>query len=124
MTWEVSFEKFPLVSTFENALGYEMELDSSLMDAIKQIIDSGRGKTFAQGIKGVGRPFESKTNGNEHFILDIKHDNHKHTFLFKTGEKEKNKLVGISPEKITRDELVNLMYDVLSNRVEEANIVI
>ena len=124
MTWEVIFENFPINSTFEDAQGYEMELDFSLIDSIQQMIKAGKGKAFSQGIKSVGESFGNKKIENEHFILNVKIANKNHNFLFKLEEKEKSKLVGISPEKITRDELVDVMYEILSNRVDETNLVI
>ena len=123
MKWEVAFERFPIVEHFYDAINYEMELDHTLLETVREIIKKGNGQAFSNGIKKVARPFEKAEENKEHFILTIKREDKTHNFLFLLQDSERSKLVGIS-EKLTRDEVVDVLYDVLSEKIDEIALLI
>ena len=123
MRLEVSFANFPIVSTFNDAQDYDLEVDNSFLDAVKDIVHEGNGRAVASGISWV-KPFENGHANGGYYILTAKKKNKTYSMLFQLGENEKSRLVGVYPEEATREELLNVLYEVLSERVEEINLVI
>lgn len=122
MQWEVSFLQLPS-AIFNDASNYGVEIDGDLFDSLRAIIDKGQGSTTAGGISGVKREFGNIQPGENFYILNVKMEGKKYDFLFKLSEKEKSKLVGNSPN-LPHQELVDVLYEVLSQRVDEVNLLI
>ena len=122
MQWEVSFLQLP-PAVFNDASNYGVEVDGDLFDSLRSIIDKGHGSTMTGGISLVKREFGESQPGEAFYILNVKREGKKYNFLFRLSEKEKSKLVGNSPS-LPRQELVDVLYEVLSQRVDEVNLLI
>ncbi|MBR9689633.1 MAG: hypothetical protein GOV01_01910 [Candidatus Altiarchaeota archaeon] len=124
MRWEVSFDQFPVISTFNDATGYNVNLDSDLILSVKNIVDKGRGKTFAGKISWVRKSFGDRQSGEDFYILTAKRGRRIYSLLFKIEAGEKSSLMGTYPENMTREELVDILYEVLSERVDEVSLLL
>lgn len=123
MRWEVSFSQLPS-ATFNDASNYGVEVDGDLMDSLRSIIDRGDGKAVTGGISWVRQEFGDRQSGENFYILTVKRNGRVYNLLFRLSEKEKSRLVGNYPENLARHELVDLLYEVLSQRVDEVNLLI
>ena len=124
MRWEVSFDQFPIVSTFNDASSFNLKLDTNLISSVKSIINEGHGRTMASGISWVRRSFEDKQPGDKFYILTVKREKRVYSLLFKITEGEKSNLVGTYPENLAKDELLEVLYEVLSGHIDDVNLLI
>ncbi|MBR9680893.1 MAG: hypothetical protein GOU98_03660 [Candidatus Altiarchaeota archaeon] len=122
MRWEVSFDQFPVVSTFNDVRDFDVELEPELIMSVKNIVDKGKGKTFAGKIDWVRRSFGDRESGENFYILTVKRNKKVYSLLFKIEEGEHSKLLGTYPENMGKDELVDVLYEVLSEKVDEVSL--
>ncbi len=123
MRYEVSFSKFPVVSTFRDVRAMDLELDGDLMAALRDLVHSGKGETLAGGIQAVRRTDRDGLQSEKFYIMSARRDGRIYSFLFKLRGNE-SKLVGVYPDNLGREELETLLYEVLTEKVEQVSIVL
>lgn len=116
MRVDVSFQNFPVMSTFNDAKDYDLEVDRTFINKIKQLVDKGRGKAVASGVKPIQRE-------GDYYVLTTREADQVHSMLFELEPEETSRLVGIHPHA-DRKEAMQLLYKVLSERIDEVNLVI
>jgi len=121
MVWEVALPQ--ALERFKDASGHGVEVDGDLMDSLKAMIESGKGKAVAEGISWAKREFGTKQPGEKFYILTVKKDGRTYSLLFKLSEKEKSRLIGNEPN-LAREQLLEVIYDILSRRADEVKLVI
>ena len=122
MEWEVAFSKVPVVSTFRDASPLELELDGDLMASIKELVQKGKGITSVAGIEFV-RTGEKVLPGEKFYILSVKKGRDIKSLLFSLDRNE-SRLVGVYPDNLSRDDVLSVLYDVLSRRAKKVSVVI
>lgn len=124
MHWEVSFDQFPVVSTFNDASDFDVKLDPDLIVSVKDIVEKGKGKTFAGKISWVRRTFGDRQKGEDFYILTVRRSKRIYSLLFKIEERENSTLIGTYPENMGKEELISVLYEVLSEKVDEVNLLL
>jgi len=123
MEWVVSFQSFPINQKFIDAKNYDIQIDSSLIEVVKKMVDEGYGKTFSNGIKNIKNE-NQEYNGENYYILTVKDTQTTYGFLFRLDKEERSKLLGIYPKKLSREDLLNIMYRILTKRTEGVGLLI
>jgi|GEM_PF-2931917 len=124
MHWEVSFDQFTVVSTFNDASDFDVKLDPDLIVSVKDIVEKGKGKTFAGKISWVRRTFGDRQKGEDFYILTVRRSKRIYSLLFKIEERENSTLIGTYPENMGKEELISVLYEVLSEKVDEVNLLL
>jgi hypothetical protein len=123
MIWQVDFSGLDGVGKFDDASKLSVEMDRSLIETVGKMVMKGKGKALSKGIKAVREKDYNLRSEGQHFILSVKNADKRYSMLFKLGETEKSRLMGVSPHA-TREELLNILYSVLAEKADEVNLLI